>query len=83
MMSRCFVPGDVNLNHLELISGGGGRYFKTILRAAQVAQRFSAAFGPGCDPGDPGLSPMSGICMEPASPSACVSASLSVSLMNK
>ena len=37
------------------------------------------AFGPGRDPGDPGLNPMSGSrCMEPAFPSACVSASLSV-----
>ena len=39
------------------------------------------AFGPGRDPGDPGSSPMSGSrCMEPASPSAYVSASLSLSL---
>ena len=39
------------------------------------------AFGPGHDPGDPGSSPMSGSrCMEPASPSACVSAPLSLSL---
>ena len=31
------------------------------------------AFGPGRDPGDPGLNPTSGSwCMEPASPSACV-----------
>ena len=38
------------------------------------------AFGPGRDPGDPGSNPMSGFpCMEPASPSACVSASLSLS----
>ena len=37
------------------------------------------AFGPGCDPGDPGSNPTSGSrCMEPASPSACVSASLSL-----
>ena len=45
-------------------------------RAALVAQQFSAVFGPGCDPGDQGLSPMLGSlhCMEPASPSACVSA---------
>ena len=33
------------------------------------------AFGPGRDPGDPGSNPTSGCrCMEPASPSACVSA---------
>ena len=39
------------------------------------------AFGPGHDPGDPGSNPTSGSrCMEPASPSACVSASLSLSL---
>ena len=39
------------------------------------------AFGPGRDPGDLGWSPTSGSqCMEPASPSACVSASLSLSL---
>ena len=39
------------------------------------------AFGPGRDPGDPGSSPTSGSrCMEPASPSACVSASLSLLL---
>ena len=39
------------------------------------------AFGPGRDPGDLGSNPMSGSwCMEPASPSACVSASLSLSL---
>ena len=39
------------------------------------------AFGPGRDPGDPGSNPTSGSrCIEPASPSACVSASLSLSL---
>ena len=37
------------------------------------------AFGPGRDPGDPGSNPTLGSrCMEPASPSACVSASLSL-----
>ena len=42
------------------------------------------AFGPGRDPGDPGLNPTSGSrCMEPASPSAYVSASLSVTIINK
>ena len=44
------------------------------------------AFGPGRDPGDPGSNPTSGTrCMEPASPSACVSASLShcVPIINK
>ena len=39
------------------------------------------AFGPGRDPGDPGSNPTSGSrCMEPASPSAYVSAPLSLSL---
>ena len=39
------------------------------------------AFGLGRDPGDPGSNPTSGSqCMEPASPSACVFASLSLSL---
>ena len=41
------------------------------------------AFGPGHDPGVPGSSPTSGPGKEPASPSAWVSASLPVSLMNK
>ena len=37
------------------------------------------AFGPGRDPGDSGSNPTSGSrCLEPASPSACVSASLSL-----
>ena len=46
-----------------------------------VAQRFGACLGPGRDPGDPGSNPTSGSrCMEPASPSACVSAPLSLSL---
>ena len=44
--------------------------------AARVAQRFSAAFSPGHDPGDPGSSLRQASGMEPASPSACVSASL-------
>ena len=41
------------------------------------------AFGPGRDPGDPGSSPRLGSrCMEPAFPSACVSAFLSLSLFD-
>ena len=55
----------------------------TIIGAARVAQWFSAAFSPGRDPGDPGSSLAWAPCMEPASPSAWVSASPSVSLMNK
>ena len=42
------------------------------------------AFGPGRKPGDPGWSPASGSqCMEPDSPSAWVSASLSVTIIKK
>ncbi|CAD7691246.1 unnamed protein product [Nyctereutes procyonoides] len=42
------------------------------------------AFGPGRDPGDPGSNPTSGSrCMEAASPSACVSASLSLSVRSQ
>ena len=47
------------------------------------AQRFSATFSSGCDPGDTGSSPRvprRAPCVEPFSPSACVSASLSVCL---
>ena len=41
-------------------------------------------FGPVRDPGDPGSNPTLGSrCMEPASPSACVSASLSVTIIKK
>ena len=53
-------------------------------RATQVAQRFSAACGPGPDPGDPGSSLMSGslwgacfsLCL-------CLCFSVCVSLMSK
>ena len=45
--------------------------------AAQVAEGFSTTFSSGPDPGDLGWSPTSGSRHEPASPSACVSASLS------
>ena len=42
------------------------------------------AFGPGCDPGDPGSNPTSGSrCMEPASPSASLSLSHCVPIINK
>ena len=59
-------------------------------RAAPVVQQFSTACSPGCDPGDRGWSPTHWApCMEPASPSACASAFLSLplppslSVMNK
>ena len=52
-----------------------------------VAQRFSTAFSPGPDPGDPGSSPTSGslhgACFSLSCVSASLSLSLSVSLMNK
>ena len=39
----------------------------------------ASAFGPGRDPGDPGSNPTWGSrCMEPASPSACLSLPLSL-----
>ena len=52
-------------------------------RVARVAQQFSAAFSPGPDPGDPGWVPPQAPYVEPASPSARVSAFLSLSLINK
>ena len=39
---------------------------------------WASAFGSGCDPTVPGLSPISAPCLEPASPSACVSEPLSL-----
>ena len=61
-------------NHYELCN------LNILMGAARVAQRFSAAFSPRCDPGDQGSSPMSGslhgacfsLCL------CCVSASLSL-----
>ena len=59
----------------------GPQRVKNRTRDPWVAQRFGAAFGPGRDPGDPGSNPTSGSrFMESASPSAYVSASLSLSL---
>ena len=40
--------------------GMGRTCLRTCLRASWVAQRFRAAFSPGSDPGDSGLSPTSG-----------------------
>ena len=54
-------------------------YLKIQSWAARMAQWFGAAFSPGPDPGDPGV-PCWAPCMEPAFPSACVSASLCVFL---
>ena len=56
---------------------------KEFIGADRVAQWFSANFSPGRDPGDPDRVPHGAPCMEPASLSTCVSASLSVSIMNK
>ena len=49
-------------------------------RPARVAQQFSAAFSPGRDLETRDQDPHRAPCLEPASPSACVSASLSASL---
>ena len=46
------VTGNPNISILT-------NYKKSVSWAAWVAQRFSAAFGPGCDPGDRGSSPTS------------------------
>ena len=60
-----------------------GLFKNKTIGAAWVAQRFSSAFGPGPDPGDSGLSPTSASFMEPASPSALVSASLSLCVFHE
>ena len=59
--------------------GAGARKMLTELqyRAARGAQRFSAAFSPGPDPGDLRLNPLSAS-LHGASFSLCVSASLCV-----
>ncbi|CAD7669432.1 unnamed protein product [Nyctereutes procyonoides] len=60
--------------------GGFGMVFK-VSRKGIPGWRSGLApdFSPGRDPGDPGSNPTSrSRCMEPASPSACVSASLSL-----
>ena len=44
----------------RMMTGILGYGIKWILRAAPMAQWFSAACSPECDPGDPGLSPTSG-----------------------
>ena len=73
-------------------------YFKIVFRKVYInlyaipgwRSGLAPAFGPGRDPGDSGLNPTSGSrYMEPASPSACVSAciylslSLTVTIINK
>ena len=56
-------------------------FFKKSANSGIPGWRSGLAFSPGRDPGDPGSNPKSGSrCMEPASPSACVSASLSLSV---
>ena len=58
-----------------------GTYKKSFLGIPGWLSGLAPAFGPGRDPGVPGSNPTSGSrCMEPASPSACVSTSLSPSL---
>ena len=60
-------------------------HLKSQQGAAPVAQRFSAAFSQGLILETLNQVPRRAPCMEPASPSACVSAPppLSASLMNK
>ena len=53
-------------------------HLKAIVRAAQVAQQFSATFGSGRDPGDLGSSPTSG-----SLHGACFSLCLSLSLCHE
>ena len=53
---RMLITGECSLSECNFSLG-----WKLIkIGAAWVAQRFSAAFSPGCDPGDPGSSPTSG-----------------------
>ena len=54
--SKLYFPREMNAYVLTKIYT---RMFITVIiyRAAWVAQQFSAAFSPGHDPGDPGLSP--------------------------
>ena len=54
-------------------------FHKNLLGIPGWRSGLAPAFGPGPNPGDPGSNPTSGSrCMEPASPSAYVSASLSL-----
>ena len=53
------------------------------VREAWGAQRGASVLGPGCDPEVTGSVPRRAPCMGPASPSAWVSASLSLPLSNK
>ena len=60
-----------------LVSSTNLSLFKNLCaKAAQVAQQFSAALGPGPDPGDLGSSPTSGFLLLPLSVSLPLSRSL-------
>ena len=65
-----------SLNNLLLIKPD----LKDTLRANWVAQRFSATFDPGCDPGDLGVSPTLGS-LHGACFSLCLCLCLSVHLL--
>ena len=57
------------------------KIYKELIGIPGWRSGLAPAFGPGRDLGDPGSNPTSGSrCMEPASPSACVSASLALSV---
>ena len=59
--------------------GSSNVYLKFLIGIPGWHSGLAPAFGRGRDPGDPGSNPTLGSrCMEPASPSACVSASLSL-----
>ena len=73
LLNIYFVPNTV------LNSEYVNTFIKSVSGIPGWLSGLAPAFGPGRDPGDRGSGPMSGSrCMEPASPSACVSASLSL-----
>ena len=72
-INRCDIQNDVSRN-------SGASVFENLLtRAAQVAQWYGIGFGPEPDPGDLGLSPMSGS-LRGACFSLCLCLCLSVCL---
>ena len=85
-----FMLSDTGVSQTFVKSGEGEveleAHLNSLLGIPGWRSGLAPAFGLGCDPGDRGSNPTSGSrCMEPASPSACVSASLSlyVTIINK
>ena len=64
------------VGHLDWEHAGGKYGIQNNPVRESLDGSLAPAFGPGHGPGDPGLSPTLGSLHEPASPSACVSASL-------